>query len=90
MASIVSGETSTGSHGDGKTHKLVPMATLVGHTDRVWSVDFSPDGTLLASCGGDKMFVYGRKNMVQVVLRATRSGSLYVCWTKLSGEQSDA
>ena len=54
MASIVSGETSTGSHGDGKTHKLVPMATLVGHTDRVWSVDFSPDGTLLASCGGDK------------------------------------
>eukprot|EP00943_MAST-04B_sp_MAST-4B-sp1_P003033 g3033.t1 len=37
-----------------ETHKLVPIATLSGHTDRVWSIDFSPDGTLLASCGGDK------------------------------------
>ena len=37
-----------------QTHKLAPIATLSGHTDRVWSIDFSPDGTLLASCGGDK------------------------------------
>ena len=30
------------------------LATLSGHTDRVWCVSWSPDGTTLASCGADK------------------------------------
>jgi WD40 repeat protein len=29
-------------------------ATLTGHTDRVWWVAFSPDGTLLATASNDR------------------------------------
>ena len=31
------------------------MATLEGHTQDVWSVDFNAQGTLLASTGEDQM-----------------------------------
>lgn len=27
---------------------------LYGHTERVWCIRWSPDGNILASCGGDK------------------------------------
>jgi WD40 repeat protein len=30
------------------------LKVLKGHTDRVWSLDFSPDGQLLATCSSDK------------------------------------
>ena len=30
------------------------LATLEGHTGRVWSLTFSPDGRLLASSGNDQ------------------------------------
>jgi WD40 repeat protein len=30
------------------------LLTLNGHTDNVWSITFSPDGTRLASCSSDK------------------------------------
>ncbi|CAB4417859.1 unnamed protein product, partial [Rhizophagus irregularis] len=33
---------------------LEQIAELKGHTDRVWSVAWSPTGDVLASCGGDK------------------------------------
>ena len=55
MASIISSNNNNNNNKTiATTHNLVPIATLSGHTDRVWSIDFSPDGTLLASCGGDK------------------------------------
>ncbi|KAG2422552.1 hypothetical protein HXX76_015932 [Chlamydomonas incerta] len=31
-----------------------PIGTLSGHDDRVWSVAWSPQGDMLASCSGDK------------------------------------
>jgi cytosolic iron-sulfur protein assembly protein CIAO1 len=39
---------------DSPTHTLVPVATLTGHTDRVWCVAWSPAGKFLATSGGDK------------------------------------
>ncbi|PRP79952.1 hypothetical protein PROFUN_05928 [Planoprotostelium fungivorum] len=33
---------------------LKNVAVSEGHTDRVWSLSWSPSGSLLASCGGDK------------------------------------
>ena len=39
------------------THKM----TLIGHKDRIYDVAFSPDGGMLASCGGSmtKKCAYG-------------------------------
>jgi WD40 repeat protein len=34
--------------------KVSLVASLAGHEDRVWCVAVSPDGSLIASCGGDK------------------------------------
>uniref|UniRef100_UPI00351CDFEC WD40 repeat domain-containing protein n=1 Tax=Frankia sp. CIT1 TaxID=2880974 RepID=UPI00351CDFEC len=31
------------------------LRTLTGHTDWVWSVGFSPDGSMIASGGDDRM-----------------------------------
>lgn len=33
---------------------LKEVATLSGHTDRVWKVSWNHTGTVLATCGGDK------------------------------------
>ena len=30
------------------------VLSLLGHADRVWSLDFSADGKLLATCSSDK------------------------------------
>ncbi len=31
-----------------------PLRTLIGHSDRVWGVSFSPDGQMIASASADK------------------------------------
>eukprot|EP01100_Stratorugosa_tubuloviscum_P012611 TRINITY_DN602_c1_g1_i1.p1 TRINITY_DN602_c1_g1~~TRINITY_DN602_c1_g1_i1.p1 ORF type:complete len:328 (-),score=145.27 TRINITY_DN602_c1_g1_i1:18-1001(-) len=36
------------------TASLEKIATLQGHTDRIWNLAWSPSGSILASCGGDK------------------------------------
>lgn len=33
---------------------LSPLATLLGHEDRVWCATWSHTGTLLATCSSDK------------------------------------
>jgi WD40 repeat protein len=39
---------------DTSTRDAVPLHTLTGHTDKVTSVAFSPDGKTLASAGLDR------------------------------------
>jgi WD40 repeat protein len=34
--------------------QLVEVATLIGHEDRVWHVEWHPTGDILATCSGDK------------------------------------
>ena len=34
--------------------KVSQVVSLAGHEDRVWCAAVSPDGSLIASCGGDK------------------------------------
>lgn len=42
--------------------KLEPVATLSGHQERVWCASWNPQGTLLASCGGDKIIrIWGKE-----------------------------
>jgi WD40 repeat protein len=44
----------------GGQDRLELLATLKGHADRVWACVFSPNGSLLATCGGDKSIrIYG-------------------------------
>lgn len=38
----------------GPLHRLVPFATLAGHTDRVWHASWHPTLDMLATCGGDR------------------------------------
>jgi WD40 repeat protein len=44
----------TGCGSDTKPEVRTETATLYGHTDIVWSVSFSPDGTRIASGSWDK------------------------------------
>lgn len=37
------------------------IQSLKGHTDRIWHLDWSPDGELLATCSADKSILVWRK-----------------------------
>ena len=42
--------------------QLEPVATLSGHQERVWHAAWNPQGTLLASCSGDKVIrIWGKE-----------------------------
>lgn len=47
--------------------RLVEMAVLEGHTERVWCVAWSPDGKLLASCSSDKVRVLEEETTLYTV-----------------------
>ena len=55
------------------------LATLNGHTDVVFSVDFSPDGETLASSGGDKAI-----KLWSVKTGNSDSRRLYTIWIRMS------
>ena len=41
-------------HRMSQTASIEPVAELLGHSDRVWAVDWNPRQPLIASCSGDK------------------------------------
>ncbi len=45
-----------------KMARLEEVCSLVGHVDCVWHVSWNPSGTLLATCGGDKILrIWGKE-----------------------------
>ena len=65
---------------------LSRVATLRGHSDRVWFAAFSPDGLTLATCGGDRLVILWRKNSAGEWAEAAKlEGGAFVCflfWAK--------
>ncbi|CAI7771686.1 unnamed protein product [Closterium sp. NIES-53] len=66
--------------------ELVEVQELRGHDDRVWSVSWSPDGALLASCSGDRCVrIWGREAgpsssfICKAILEDTHSRTIRSC-----------
>jgi WD40 repeat protein len=57
---------------------LQKLQCLEGHTDRVWSVAWSPSGKAIASCSGDKT--------VRIWAREAGPGTRWVCKVHLREE----
>jgi WD40 repeat protein len=57
---------------------LQELQCLEGHTDRVWSVAWSPSGQAIASCSGDKT--------VRIWAREAGPGTRWVCKVDLQEE----
>lgn len=50
------------------------IENFAAHTDRCWSVDWSPNGQLLSSSGGDKCAkIWGKDNQVITSLNESRT-----------------
>ncbi|XP_013084443.2 probable cytosolic iron-sulfur protein assembly protein CIAO1 homolog isoform X1 [Biomphalaria glabrata] len=80
-------------------HTLTEVETLSGHSDRVWCVSWSPNGSLLASCGGDKSIrIWGKEGekwICKSILtdghtRTVRSVSWSPCGMYLAAASFDA
>jgi WD domain, G-beta repeat len=75
----------------GGVDKNWPACTNIfhGHTNRVCSVAFSPDGTRVASGSYDKTIRIGMRRLVkpsQVPSKATRTGSFLLCFPLMAHE----
>jgi WD40 repeat protein len=66
------------------------MHTLKGHLGPVWSVDFSGDDTILASCGSDTLIKLWdlRKGQDLAVLHNLRGHKDCICSVKFSPDSS--
>lgn len=62
---------------ENKEDRLQLLAELRGHTNRVWTVAWSPSGKYLASCGGDKT--------IRIWSKDASDDSKWVCTSVLDG-----
>jgi len=56
------------------------LASLADHTDKVWSVEFSPDGTRLATAGSDKtikVWNASTHTVIQTLRRTVLAGTYH-------------
>jgi WD40 repeat protein len=75
MASLSSATSSCSNR-----KRLKHVATLSGHKDRVWSVDWHPTGNLLASSSGDKT--------IRLWQRSSNTATDWKCISILEGTQT--
>jgi WD40 repeat protein len=55
--------------------KLVRLATLTGHDDRVWNVAWHPSADVIASCGGDKTIRLWSRDVAAATAAAASSNA---------------
>lgn len=68
---------------DRSNFPIVPVAQLDRHSGEVWDVQFSHDGSRLASCGGDGIVVIHDGTTFEVLhtLQASDEGVCSISWS---------
>lgn len=68
---------------DRSNFPIVPVAQLDRHSGEVWDVQFSHDGSRLASCGGDGIVVIHDMTTFEVLhtLQSSDGGVCSISWS---------
>ena len=71
-------------------HDLLPMISLVGHTDSIYSIEFNPDSTYLVSAGVDERIIawnLADLTLDQLMNNACQIVEDYITTNQLSGKE---
>ncbi|MEM8611868.1 MAG: WD40 repeat domain-containing protein, partial [Cyanobacteria bacterium P01_H01_bin.105] len=72
-------------------HELLPMISLLGHTNSVESIEFSPDSTYLVSAGADEQIIawnLADLTLEQLMNNACQIVEDYITTNQLSGKEN--